>query len=363
MIQKLLKAIFFGLLGCILCSVSIAQVPYSPADAGRNGEQGIKRSVIRGILNKFSITLMSGYGRTRYAHDLSGFSVLQQADNLYIMKGGSTSPPLTGYTDWFVAPEKVNGLSVGPNDTYISSDTTDLRFSAGGNNIPLILAVHYNFGKFRFGAGVSAELQSIGTIKNSYGEDRLGWQSTNYKTGLATRIFALAGVRYWDYWDYSFVVDLQIGKLNLGENFNESLVDQGMFFNLGLPIEKNFSELFRIVLRPAVEFKSYSMRLPEADRTIDIKAPVFYIQAGLSLNYPKVPRCPIPSCRTQVLHVHFGKEYRGQPITKKQNPGYGENHPELLMHKGKKGKTPKNDLSRKRHKQRNGLIDTIKGWF
>lgn len=365
MIDLLRKAALPGLLFCLLCSVLTAQVPYSPADAGRNSEQGIKRSPVRAVLNKFSISVMSGYGRTTYKHDLSGFSLLKKADNLYIMEGSGANPPLTGYSDWFVDPKKINGLSVGPGDTFISSDTAEIDFRAGGGNIPLMLTIHFNAGNFRIGGGVAAELQTFGTIKNSYGEDKIPWQETDYKSGIATRIFGMAGVHLWDYWDYSFVVDAQLGKLNPGNNFNKDLINHGTFFNLGMPIEKNFSELFRVVLRPAIEFKSYSVTLPESagTQTLDIKAPTFYLQAGISINYPAVPRCPIPSCRTQLKHIHFSKEYRGHPITKKQNPGYGENHPKLLMHKGKKSKPPKNDLSKKRHKRGNGLIDKIRGLF
>jgi hypothetical protein len=37
------------------------------------------------------------------------------------------------------------------------------------------------------------------------------------------------------------------------------------------------------------------------------------------------PRCPISSCHVRMVHAHGGeKEYRGQPIYKKQNPKMGE---------------------------------------
>lgn len=357
------KACSLSLLLCMVWSFSAAQVPFSPADPGRNAEQGIQRSAIRGILNKFSVSLMSGYGRTTYKHDLSGFSLLQQGGNIYILEGESSNPPLTGYTDWFVDPVKVNGLSVGPNDTFINSDTTAIGFRTTGTNIPVMLTIHYNFSNFRIGGGVAAEFQSMGTIKPRYDNEAINWQQTNYDLGMATRIFGLVGVHLWDFWDYSFVVDAQAGKLNPGGNFNKDLIEYETFFNLGIPIEKNFSEYFRVVLRPAIEFKGYSMKLPESGGVIDFKAPTYYIQAGISMNYPEVPRCPIPSCRTQLKHVHFGKEYRGQPITKKQNPGYGENHPELLMHKGRKNNTPKSELSKKKRSSGNGLINKIKRLF
>src|SRR5690606_32357864 len=136
--------------------------------------------------------------------------------------------------------------------------------------------------------------------------------------------------------DLSLVVDAQFGKHNRGGAFNKSHLDQGMYFNLGVPIEKNLSEYFRVFIRPAYEFSSYTINLPESDKTIEHKSPMFYLQAGISLTYPEIPRCPIKSCKTQMKHIHFGREYRGQPLHKKQVPGYGENHPELDMYKGRK---------------------------
>ena len=39
------------------------------------------------------------------------------------------------------------------------------------------------------------------------------------------------------------------------------------------------------------------------------------------------PACPIYSCHIRKQHLHGKKEYRGQPILKKQNPRIGEKLP------------------------------------
>jgi hypothetical protein len=36
------------------------------------------------------------------------------------------------------------------------------------------------------------------------------------------------------------------------------------------------------------------------------------------------PACPIQSCHTRKVHLHGKKQYRGQPLLKKQNPRIGE---------------------------------------
>lgn len=42
------------------------------------------------------------------------------------------------------------------------------------------------------------------------------------------------------------------------------------------------------------------------------------------------PACPIVSCHTRKEHMHGKKEFRGQPLFKKQNPRIGEKMPKKM---------------------------------
>lgn len=301
-------------------------------------EHGIERSIVRKILNQFSLTLMTGYGRTYYNHDLSGFSLLQKGNNLYLIDNANlTDPgPNTGISHWVTSPESGEGLYSGAGDALIHGDTTTIAFKVRGGSVPLLVGLHYNISRFRLGAGVALEYHTIGKFSPEFNESFLsGYEGEKIST-LQTKFFGTVGARVYDYWDYSFVVDAQFGKHNRGGAFDKSLMDQGLYLNLGVAIEKNLSEYFRLVLRPSYEFSGYTLRLPDNDKNIKYKSPVVYVQAGVSLTYPEIPRCPIKSCHTQMKHIHYGKEFRGQPLHKKQVPGYGENHPELEMYKGRK---------------------------
>lgn len=318
--------------------------PFTVYSQGKSGafmykdQYGVERSVIRRILNQFSLTLMTGYGRTYYNHDLSGYSLLQKGDNLYLIDdAGLIDPgPNSGVQDWVTAPRHAEGLYRGTDDALIGSDTTDIAFKVRGRSIPLLIGLHYNISRFRLGAGLALEYHTIGKFSPEFEERYVSGYEGEKVSTLQTRFFGMVGARVYDYWDYSFVVDAQFGKHNRGGAFDKDLMDQGMYLNLGVAIEKNLSEYFRLVLRPAYEFSSYTLQMPESTKTIEYKSPMAYVQAGISLTYPEIPRCPIKSCQTQMKHVHYGKEFRGQPLHKKQVPGYGENHPELEMYKGRK---------------------------
>ena len=301
-------------------------------------EQGIERSLFRQFLNRFSVTMMTGYGRTFYNHEVGDYSLLQKGDNLYFIEnnGLSGAGPNSGYSQWLTDPQYTEGLYTSPNDVLLNSDTTAMEFRARGSSIPLLLSIHYNISRFRLGVGLAAEYHIFKSHYPKFDENFLHDYSPTKETMLQTRFFGTIGASVYDYWDYSFVVDAQFGKHNRGKIFNKDVIDQGFYFNLGIPIEKNLSEYFRVVLRPSYEFSNYKINLPESATPIKHKTPALYIQAGISLNFPEIPRCPIKSCHTQMKHIHFGREYRGQPLPKKQNPGYGENHPELEMYKGRK---------------------------
>ena len=64
----------------------------------------------------------------------------------------------------------------------------------------------------------------------------------------------------------------------------------------------------------------------------------FSIKFGVSIRYPDLPRCPLKACHTQIKHIHYGNEYRGQPLPIEQYRGYGELNPTLKKYKGRNKK-------------------------
>lgn len=166
----------------------------------------------------------------------------------------------------------------------------------------------------------------------------------------------MLGYRFtrWYFWD--FTADAQIGKKNFVTQFDKGQMSGGMYYNLGCLIEHHYSEYFRLTLRPSVEWSSYNMNLPEANTTLTTQNPAFYLQAGISFNYPRLPRCPINGCHAQLEHVHQGKEYRGQPVYRWQNPKYGQNHPELMRNKKRNKDDTQQRLQYKKKKRRRFLF-------
>ncbi|WP_420578358.1 hypothetical protein [Ekhidna sp.] len=313
----------------------------------------IYRNPVKVFLNKFSITATTGIGITSYSHELSGVYFYQDAENQFIFSNdienlGST---FSGYTDWLNDPQPgfqtslenpfdppfgflsnpVNNPALGDQTFLVNTDTTDFGFKGGSRGIPITLMIHYNFDKFRVGAGYSYEFHFLRRLKPTAYADEVRDYEPNTSRTRYSRLFGMVGYKFYSFWSYDFVAELQVGRITAGKQFNSGAISRGIYTNFGVSIENNWSEYFRIIIRPGVDFKSYTVNLPDG-ATVKHNYPTFFIQAGISINIPDIPRSPMKSDHVQLKHVYRNPvtgqkmEVRGQPIWKRQNPKVGENN-------------------------------------
>ncbi|GAB4228980.1 MAG: hypothetical protein Tsb0034_00420 [Ekhidna sp.] len=326
----------------------------------------IYRNSVRVFLNKFSITFTSGYGATNYAHELSGVYFYQDLGNQFIFSNdienlGST---FSGYTNWLNNPElgfetslenpfdvpfaylpnPVNNPELRNQTFLVDTDTAAVGFKGTSHGIPINLMLHYEYMDFRIGIGYTYERQFVRPLQPTAYQDVIRDYQPNFKSTRYTRIYGMLGYRFYSWWTYDFVAELNVGKINAGPNqFNRAAMSRGLYTNFGISIENNWSEYFRVVIRPSVDFKSYTMNIPDGS-SVKHRQPTFFIQAGISINFPDIPRSPMKSDHVQLKHVYTdpvtGKrmEVRGQPIWKRQNPKVGENHRKLWRYKRKNKK-------------------------
>lgn len=324
----------------------------------------IYRNPAKVFLNKFSFTLTTGYSANTYDHKLSGVYFFQDRNNQYILSNsevlGST---IVGYTDWLNDPQigiesslenefdvpfdylsnPVNNPLLGSQEFLIDTDTADFGFKGTSSGIPIHLSVHFNIADFRIGGGFAYEKQFIKELKPISFQDQVRAYQPNFKSTTYTKLFGLVGYRFYQFWKYDFVAELQVGRINAGKQFDSGAITRGTYTNFGISIENNWSEYFRIVIKPSIDFKKYTIAVP-GDVTISHRYPSFFIQAGISINIPDIPRSPMKSDHVQLKHVYTDPktgrlmEVRGQPIWKRQNPKVGENHRRLWRYKGRNKK-------------------------
>ena len=296
------------------------------------GEPNPKKNTLRTILNKITWTVESGYGATFYGHELEQAFLVRKSNKQYISVGGSGY-----YSDWLNAPVYNNNLIINDNDTQISSDTAQLKFNGIGTGVPLNVGIHVEFYRFKLGLGAGFEFHNLPNLNATTNRELVGTYEPEPKSTIFTKFYGMFGGKFYQIGDFHYYADLMAGIMKYGNAFDNAGLNNSLFFNIGVPIEYEFSEYFRGYIRPALETKNYTVALGESNYQVNHHQPTAYVTLGIRYNIPETPRCPIKSCRTQLKHRHKhlgSKEYRGQPFYKKQNPKIGENYPELHRYKG-----------------------------
>jgi hypothetical protein len=222
----------------------------------------------------------------------------------------------------------------------VNSDTTELGFKAKSFSIPFKATLHVEFDKYRIGGGYSGEFMSIGDFTATRYGDQISDFTPDVSSLFLQKYFGMIGGTVYRYYEYLLVVDANVGGYNLGSRFDNSLIKKGVYLNLGVTVEREMSEYFRLFIRPSYEIKSYTLNVPETSQSINHKFNAFYLNIGATYRIPELARCFLKTCKAQMHHAHGNREYRSRvhPIHKKQNPHYGENHPNLIKYKGKNKK-------------------------
>ncbi|MGC3946994.1 MAG: hypothetical protein QM762_21170 [Chryseolinea sp.] len=301
----------------------------------------IKRENIgffRRVFSKVTFGLSTGYGSTAFKHDLGGYGIIQNGGTARPVIFASSSTTAT-YGNW-VNEFTSSTTTAQPSAFMVNSDTTTIGFKSKSFNIPLRATLHVDFDKVRVGGGFSFEYTHVGSFRpTSYG-DKINSFNTDFSSFFLKKYFAIIGGTVYRYNEYLVVVDLNLGGYSLGKQFEKSQIQKGMFINLGVSIEREMSEYFRLFVRPSYEIKSYDLRYPESSLSVTNKLNAFYVNVGATYRIPELRRCFLKTCKAQMNHAHGNREYRSRvhPIYKKQNPHYGENHPNLIKYKGKNKK-------------------------
>ena len=345
----------------IIASLFIAFISSGQSDDVYE-KYNIYRSPVRRILNKFSWTVTTGYGRTNYEHQLDGYYFYQNRDGQYILPTSKTlnPPQFRGYSDWFNNPElgpEVNTRNpfdvpfpsldnpvlnpeLNQGQFFVSGDTTEIGFQGLAHGIPITAQLHFVFlEKFRIGLGYSWEKQYIKELTPTAYEGLIRPYQPNIKSTRYSRFFGTAGYQFYQYYEHLFVAELQYGRIRSGpKEFDRTKTSQASYLNLGVSIEKQLSEYFRIIVKPSIDIKNYKVLIPNGPE-IQNGHPTMFLQVGISINIPEIPRTPISNDHIQLKHVITDpksgrlKEVRGQPITKWQNPKVGQNHRKLWRYK------------------------------
>ena len=293
-----------------------------------------KKSGLRALLSKLHFSFSTGYATTPFTHHLEGFGILQQADSLPLIFDSDNSS--VRYRNW--TNDVVSSTApVSANSFMVNSDTADIGFRSNSFSIPLKASVHIEFDRYRIGGGYSIDYTRVGEFRPTNFSSDISPYSLDRSTMFLKHYFGMVGAMVYRYYQYAVVVDANIGGYSLGSSFAKNLMKKSIYLNVGVRAEREFSEYFRLFIRPSYEIKSYKLTVPETAQTLQHRLNGLYINFGFTYRLPELRKCFLRTCHAQINHAHGNREYRSRrhAFYKKQNPHYGENYPELIKYKGK----------------------------
>lgn len=281
----------------------------------------LKPNRFREILNRFMFSFSAGYEATFYNTDLSSQSIyLAGSKNILI---GDADNKL--YKNWLNAPEYIGEAENFPNYQKLETNGQQVVYKGVGSGVPIDLNFNYLFGRrFRAGLGLT---YATHRLKKLSPESNLNGTLIELNPEIKSAFFKYyltLGAELYHYKGFTYVLDMQFGKTSLGKGFSKDALERSMTINVGMPIERVFSEYFRVFIRPSYEFKNYQVLLPESTSTLKTSQNAFAITLGVKIRIPEIKRCPIHSCETQMKHAHGDQAYRGQPLVYPQNPKIGQ---------------------------------------
>ena len=306
-------------------------------------------SPVRKALNQFNFSLETGGTLFDYKHELTDATLVRnpRGDLLYIIPAGQerTFGPFDAYSNWFndLTPVEINRID---DDAEIfRTDSTKVIYENSGRATPITLRVSFSIKKFdrehfkttgnrrfsedelvRIGGGVSfssTEFRNKIHVQNVH--DRIGSFRLPVTKTSATKYFGSVTYNAYQRGDWSLQLDVLAGTWKMkAADFNKEAISYDPFFNIGIIMEKRFSKYFKVYIRPAVEFRNYT--IPNDQIDISHKMTLFSLNLGFLVKYPTYPRNKYKAHHVQMEHVFGGRIYRGRSIFRRQNPRIGQNY-------------------------------------
>ncbi|MBM3177769.1 MAG: hypothetical protein FJZ78_07155 [Bacteroidetes bacterium] len=293
----------------------------------------LQKRNIRKWLSRFAFTFTTGGGQYFINHQLDGLGYFQsrfEGPYLFDLNSLTESPVngVTGIKTWVTNARPVDFRYTG-NDQLFGADTIAVKYAAkaaaGLANVQLAYQSKY----FRAGVGIGSELIANAAFSTKAFDGQL--RPIRFGSGPVSlrKYYVYLGAPVYRVSKFTFGLDVQVGQYGFKKNYNNSAYVADNYINTGAFAEYALSEYLSVVARPSYESKSWTQEISALNTSIPYSSRSVGISVGLNYRLPELPRCYLESCQIQINHAHGNKQYRSNahPLTRKQNPGYGENYP------------------------------------
>jgi hypothetical protein len=272
-----------------------------------------------------------GYGRTYYNNQTVNIAVFSKDNNLYLYNPAEKQ--IIYLVRWFGKPYVRMKAYEDPAEfeKFTDKDQTELlyvSYDGFGNTLPITFSSHVDiFKKFRLELGSSLYINQIKTLK----PDEKHTDLPNYEDpkGMhyTIKFYVMPSFKLLENAAYTALINAQAG---VSFSYGDLIKDKQAIHNsiipitigLGFTLEKHISEYFSVFGRLLYENSVGNDRF-NSKNTILLDQKSLFLQIGITINCPELPRCPFPNCEVEVKHKHLDKPYRGVSMfTGKNSLGY-----------------------------------------
>ncbi|MCG8340615.1 MAG: hypothetical protein MI674_05100 [Cytophagales bacterium] len=274
------------------------------------------KPTLRRILNNIHVDIGGGHGLSFYQNKVQKMEVLKREDRFFLIN--PAEPEVAYIINWFKDPNTtVENFSDSGIGGVRSNPQEEVVFKGTGRTTPITLSLYTEIKKrFRLGGGIGVSVNTISTLRPNAEQEKLGNYNTSQQTTYYKSYFGMMGFKIINKPAYAILADVRMGEhFSFSKLPNKKFTGRRIFYNAGITVEKNISEYFRLFWRTSYEYQYFTDEITKG-RTILFERSDVYLQFGISLNWPELPRCKIRNCKIEIKHNHRGKSYRGVSMLK-----------------------------------------------
>lgn len=296
---------------------------------------------LRKWLHRITVSPSFSLGMAGWSHRPEGYLFYRKGTDPAYLIPGSLAPLVRAHPAWITATDAVD-LNVGaldPDEFLLNTDTAALKFAGAAPQYNPGLRVSVKVWKINLGVGYHWDRFAPAKLRADRFTDELGSTRSGRRSLVGTRWVFSADYEFLRRQRLGLAGQIRGGKYKLYEGFSADFLSTSLAFGGGLEIRWNLTESLQAFAQPSLDYRSFGISSAETTLSIKNRILTVGVQAGFNYNFPELRRCYHKLCRVQMNHPHGNREYRSRahPIYKKQNPGYGENHPEPVKTNRLKG--------------------------
>ena len=292
----------------------------------------LQKRNIRKWLSRLAFTFTTGSGQYFIDHQLEGLGFFQSKfEGPYLFDLNTTESPVNGVNGiktWVSNARPVKFRYTG-NDKIFGSDTITVKYSGKAASALANVQLAFQSKYFRVGVGMGSELIANASFSSDAFNGQLRPIRLSSGPVSLRKYYLYLAAPVYRVGKFTFGLDVQGGQYSFKKNYVNSTYKADNYLNTGAFAEYALSEYLSVVARSAYESKTWSQDISALNISIPYTSRSVGFSIGLNYRLPELPRCYLESCQIQINHAHGNKQYRSNahPLTRKQNPGYGENYP------------------------------------